>query len=181
MGMAMALTAILAVSAATGALLPGCANPVESEEIAALGDTNVRNGPTHRPGQPCLVCHDGGVSPEFYAAGTVFSTPEEKIGVTGAVVTITDAAGHTEERTTNCAGNFYLDENSTPLQFPLHVEVQCTLPDGTVVRNVMGTRVDRDGACAGCHKDSPSQSSTGRVACVQKEPAVPFTASTSCN
>src|ERR1700683_3328645 len=43
-----------------GALMVGC-NPVLDDAIADLGPEKpgVHPGPLHRPGQPCLLCHDG--------------------------------------------------------------------------------------------------------------------------
>ena len=48
----------------------------------------VRRGPLHRPGQPCLLCHDGalGDPQRFTVAGTVFQTPGAGCRLGGATV-----------------------------------------------------------------------------------------------
>ena len=49
-------------SVALAALATTCTlDPVQSEAVADLGGEapGVAPGPLHRPGQPCLVCHDG--------------------------------------------------------------------------------------------------------------------------
>jgi hypothetical protein len=160
------------------ALGSGCANPAVTDPIDALGPEpeSPGPGPLHRRGQPCLLCHDGGIARDFSAAGTVYATPEEKIPVTGATVTIVDAVGHKLEGKTNCAGNVFWDRESDPVVFPLRAEVLCTLPDGTTRRNVMGSRIDRDGSCSGCHVGSPSATSPGRVSCAPSEPNPAFVA-----
>jgi hypothetical protein len=176
------VTAILVGSGAMG-LLASCANPVESDRVAALGanPTGQGNGPLHRPGQPCLVCHtDGGQARAFEAAGTVYASQRSRIAVNRVLVTIVDAAGRTVHERSNCAGNFYVQEESATLTFPLHAEIECTLPDGTVKRSVMGTRIDRDGSCATCHFGNPSGVSPGRLACGIDMPDPPFVAPPSC-
>jgi hypothetical protein len=153
-----------------------CVDPVEDDLITSLGDeaNGVRPGPFHRPGQPCLACHyDAGSGPTFALGGTVFATPVEDIGVSDVTVTITDALGKTRTLTSNCAGNFYMP-GSTELAYPLHAEIECTLPDGTTRRSVMGTRIGRDGSCASCHHGAPSAKSPGRVSCGPAEPDPAF-------
>ena len=96
-------------SIAAGSVAPGCAgvdpfgDPVLDAERAALGpeEPNVPEGPLHRPGQPCAVCHrDGGEDPVFAFAGTVYRDPVEKVAVADAMVVLTDAAGKTFMTTT---------------------------------------------------------------------------------
>ncbi|MFO0611716.1 MAG: hypothetical protein U0414_03945 [Polyangiaceae bacterium] len=162
--------------AALGALA-SCADPVEDALIESLGDevSGVRPGPFHRAGQPCLACHyDAGPGPVFSLGGTVFASPKDDVGVSDVTVTITDALGKTRELTSNCVGNFYVP-GQADLAYPLRAEVSCTFPDGTVRRSVMGTRIERDGSCAGCHRGDPSATSPGRVACAPAQPNPPFT------
>ena len=69
------LLPLAVVAAASGGVL-SCYDPVHDQEVAALGGEapGVSPGPTHRPGQPCNVCH-GGVGPanlRFSVAGTVY-------------------------------------------------------------------------------------------------------------
>lgn len=173
-----ALTAIVLLSSAA------CFNPVESDLSDSLGPEapGVEESEFHRFGQPCLACHDrGGESPHFSVAGTVFATQNEDIPVAGAKVILVDADGQRFEKTTNCAGNFFIEPDQFTPQYPMHVEIECPLPDGSVRRAVMGTRIGRDGSCAGCHdKGPPSPTSPGRVFCLPAQPDPPFTIPTPC-
>jgi len=176
-----ALPVVATGAAASFGLFAGCANPEVDAAIAALGPepNGPGRGPLHRPGQPCLLCHDGGVASNMFAAGTVYATPYSKIPVNGVSITLTDALGHQITRSTNCAGNFYV-QGDVVLAYPLRAEITCTFPDGTKHRSVMGSRIDRDGSCAGCHVGSPSESSPGRVSCAQFEPNPAFTTPPNC-
>lgn len=51
-------------------ILAAACDPVRSDAVAALGGEapGVPHGPTHRPGQPCLLGHSN-----FAVAGTVFT------------------------------------------------------------------------------------------------------------
>ena len=45
----------------------------------------------------------------------------------------------------------------------------------------MGTRINRDGSCAGCHtNEAPSQLGPGRVFCTDEVLEMPFTVPASC-
>ena len=63
-------------------------DPVHGDAISALGPEapDVRQGPLHRPGQPCLLCHDGalGDPQRFTIAGTVFETQGARNAPAGA-------------------------------------------------------------------------------------------------
>ena len=65
----------LAAWVLTAAIVASC-DPVHEQQKDALGGETpgVPKGPLHRPGQPCIVCHDGafGDPPEFSIAGTIF-------------------------------------------------------------------------------------------------------------
>ena len=150
----------------TGALLLFAAcNPVNSDAIAALGgeNPNVRRGPLHRPGQPCLLCHDGqlGNPPAFSIAGTVFEFPGAVVGADLASVVLTDADGGVQQTLTNAAGNFYLTPSDWSPTFPL---TKVTVTGANGVTATMQSEVGRDGACASCHVDPPSSFSPGHVA-----------------
>lgn len=179
------LSLLRSVAAAlAAAALAGCPSPAEDDLIASLGPevSGVPEGEHHRYGQPCLACHGGyGPGPGFAVAGTVFATPVDEITVEGARVELTDATGSQIVKTTNCAGNFYVEEGEWDPVFPLRAVVECTLPDGRVRRNVMGTRINRDGSCAGCHaNEEPSQLGPGRVFCTDEVLEMPFTLPASC-
>jgi hypothetical protein len=141
--------------------MPAC-DPVRSEAVTALGGeaTNVRPGPTHRPGQPCLLCHDGALGDpvEFSVAGTVFETADDEQAAVGAHVTLTDATGTIKNQTTNAAGNFYIEAQNWRPTYPLQVSVAF---DSLTVD--MKTNIGRDGACASCHVDPTGPASPGHV------------------
>lgn len=146
------------VALALGATITSsCFNPVHSDEVAALGDevSGVPTGPTHRPGQPCLVCHGGSGpgSPEFEIAGTIYEYRDVPSGgVDGVMVTLTDVTGKVVTRRSNRAGNFYLQKDSETLYYPLTVELVDTritdMPAGT---KPMITTIGRNAGCAFCH------------------------------
>src|ERR1019366_4307514 len=110
-------------------------HPVQDNAIAALGGEapSVRRGPLHRPGQPCLLCHDGalGDPPAFSVAGTVFDRPSASQGVNGATVSLTDANDSGALAVTNSAGNFYVTPAQWTPTYPVTVTV--TPPQGPTV------------------------------------------------
>jgi len=143
------------------ALVVAC-DPVHSDAVDALGGEapNVRKGPLHRPGQPCLLCHDGalGDPPEFTVAGTIFQNPNDKAAASNATVTLTSSNGASYRATTNAAGNFYVTPNEYTPVYPMKVAVSY---GGVEV--AMTADVGRDGACASCHVDPAGPSSPGHV------------------
>jgi len=145
-------------------LLLACSDPAAD----ALGPSDRPNGPEHRAGQPCLLCHD------FAIAGTVYLHADDGTGLRGATVAMVDAAGHSFDASTNDVGNFYVTvSSSTPAPsqgsngelripwdpvFPVHVKVSFGGQEQT-----MRTPIGRDGSCAGCHLAQVSATSVGRV------------------
>jgi hypothetical protein len=156
--------ALVVLAAMTG----GC-DPVHDDAVAALGPEapGVRRGPLHRPGQPCLLCHDGalGDPQRFTVAGTVFQTSGALVGTNGASVIIVDANGSRAELGTNAAGNFYATPGQYDPTFPLQVSVRA--PDGEIVKmqTLVGGNgtVEPNGSCASCHFDPAGPSSPGHV------------------
>jgi hypothetical protein len=152
---------------ATLAVVAGCGNfnplsdPVEDAQRAALGpeDPNVPEGPLHRAGQPCAVCHkEDGEAPAFAFAGTVYRDPVEALAVPDATVVLTDAAGHTFMTTTNCVGNFYVRPS----------EFQPTPPVWTSVQKIdfpwtMESPIHREASCAACHYDPAGPATAGHI------------------
>ena len=154
----------LAIAAAAPGGALSCYDPVHDQEVAALGGEapGVSPGPTHRPGQPCNVCH-GGVGPahlRFSVAGTVYQySVAPSPPASGAAVQIEDSTGSSWHTTTNSAGNFYVLQSDWAPTYPL------TVP-GIVYNSVtvtMSTLDNREGSCAACHATTPGTNSAGQV------------------
>ncbi len=138
-------------------------DPVHGDQIDALGGEapTVRIGPLHRPGQPCLTCHDGAIGdpPGFTAAGTIYVNAGDRKPAVNATVTLSSADGSPPfETTTNAAGNFYVVPRDFTPVYPMKVAVSYA---GTNVQMV--SSIGRDGSCAGCHSDPPGTASPGHV------------------
>jgi hypothetical protein len=158
------------------ALAVGCCNPVADEKIEALGAEveGVEPGEHHRPGQPCVLCHSkaGGADPHMAIGGTIFADQRSFLPVEGAEVVIYDTLGDVYTMTSNCIGNFYLEDTDLIPQFPLAVEVRCptynTAGERLEAPKVvsMNSWISRDGSCASCHSLSGTQvDSTGWIFC----------------
>src|SRR5580692_11473804 len=109
-------------------LLAACVpDPTVSNAIDALGPeaSGVRRGPLHRPGQPCLLCHDGalGDPPRFTVAGTVFQTTGARQAAASVTVNLVDVNGASVALSTNAAGNFYATPSQYAPTFPMRVSV----------------------------------------------------------
>lgn len=166
------MTRPLGAALAFALLLAAC-DPTHDSQIAALGPekAGVRQGPLHRPGQPCLVCHDGelGDPARFTVAGTVFQSPSSSQGADGVQVNITDAHGATcSGVVTNTAGNFYVTPQQCDPVFPLRVSLsrQMYAAPSAIMQTLVtgnGTTTPIDGACATCHFDPAGSSSPGHV------------------
>jgi hypothetical protein len=138
-------------------------DPVHSDAVSAQGGETpgVPPGPLHRPGQPCLVCHDGasGDPSAFSMAGTVFAGGNTLAPQVGATVTLQNADGTTVTATTNAAGNFYMTPDAYAPQYPVHV-VSIAQGGASVT---MHSHIGANGSCAGCHSDPPGPDSPGHV------------------
>jgi hypothetical protein len=141
------------------------ANPVHDNEVSALGAEapSVAPGPTHRPGQPCLVCHGGSgpASSVFSVGGTIFEskTGTPPVPLSGGTVNLLDTNSSAATATTNTAGNFYLLASAWAPTFPVHVE---SVAYGGASAS-MTTHIGRDGSCASCHYDPPDNETPGHV------------------
>jgi hypothetical protein len=148
--------------ASFASLLASCSlDPVHDEAVADLGNEvpGTPPGPLHRPGQPCLVCHDGSVaSPTMSVAGTIHDVLGSTSPLAGASVVLTGEDGSTFTATTNSVGNFYVTQATWQPVYPLRVAVEF---GGFTA--VMTTIIGRDGSCASCHVDPASRISAGRV------------------
>lgn len=131
----------IAASAALALALAACGGDSKSTTTTASAE-----GPTMRPGDHCLGCHDGATATVFTAAGTVFgsATAAAGEGVAGATVTIVGAV-QTVSMDTNAAGNFFFTD---AFGFPATVKVT---RDGTT--RTMATPITRGGCAASnlCH------------------------------
>jgi hypothetical protein len=128
-----------------------CVDPTHSDAVDALGPEapGVRDGPLHRPGQPCTVCH-GGLGPgepDFSAAGTVYDTRASTAPLAGVIVALTDSKGASFATETNEVGNFYVPRESYAPIPPMTVELRY----GGVTKR-METTIGRNGGCAVCHR-----------------------------
>jgi len=152
---------LVALIAGCGWLM-ACTDPSIQDQVDELGGEapGVDPGPTHRPGQPCVHCHQSGGpgSPNFRVAGTVFQDAQALKPLAGARVELTDADGQNYNVGTNCVGNFYITEDEWDPAFPIWSSVVWEN-----IRIEMKTPIYREGACAGCHDLSPGPSSPGHV------------------
>lgn len=170
--------------AALAAFAAGCESPIQDHLIEAQGPEvdGLEEGSLHRYGQDCFACHDGyGPGPEMAFAGTLFATPEDDIPVEAATITVTDATGDSRATVSNCAGNFYILRESWDPVYPLRAEIECILPTEDVDavperrRNVMATRINRNGGCASCHQmGPPNADSVGQLYCMPEQPETKF-------
>ncbi|HEX7667009.1 MAG TPA: hypothetical protein VF407_20910 [Polyangiaceae bacterium] len=158
----MRLASRLLFGVALAAIAIACGDPTHSNAVDALGDdpNGIPNGPTHRAGQPCLVCHGGSGpgSPQFAIAGTVYATESAKTPLVGGTVHLTDAQNGTLDVVTNEVGNFYVYASDYAPIFPLHVTVA---KDGAEAD--MTTHIAREGSCNACHTADIGPRSPGRA------------------
>jgi hypothetical protein len=177
------VTAVVAAGL-LGAL--SCGDPVHNAEVDALGPEapGVPHGPTHRPGQPCLVCH-GGLgpgSPTFVTAGTIYingytAGTTVYAPLVGGDVHLVDSTGSVYDAMTNSVGNFYVTPDQWNPVFPLGAlptEAGAGTPQDISV-NAAGAAesptpmIDSMGrggeyaSCAYCHFDPPGPTSPGHV------------------
>jgi hypothetical protein len=154
---------VLALSIAIAACAASCADPVHDNEVSALGPEapGVSPGPSHRPGQPCLTCHDGTgpANLKMSLGGTVYSVKGGNDPYPNATVHFVDALGSEHEATTNAVGNFYVPFAEWAPAAPVHVSI---LVNGDAIAT-MQSHIGRDGSCASCHYDPPGPSTPGRV------------------
>jgi hypothetical protein len=136
-------------------ILVACVDPVHDDAVEALGPERrgVREGPNHRPGQPCLTCHggEGPASPEFSVAGTIYLARGVLEPVSGVTVHLVDATGATRDPRSNEVGNFYIGRSDWSPIYPVTV----TLVDPRAEVNgekKMETLLRRSAGCADCHR-----------------------------
>ena len=127
-----------------------------SAASAAGGACSPEDSPIMRPGEDCLVCHNGSAAPKWTAAGTVFGALDAApdAGLRDVAITIVDATGKTLVLTSNSAGNFYTAAPFTP---PFA---------GSAARHGFLQKSDGkppSGACNSCHAIPPTNNALGRL------------------
>jgi hypothetical protein len=184
----------LLLSGALALAAAGCPSPYNDDRIEALGGecSDVPESEFHRVGQPCVLCHGDYAddSPAMSVAGTIFATRTLATPVEGVKIFLTDSQGKTFETQTNCIGNFHVETDQWEPAFPLHVEIECPNPDDEEdpFRLSMGSRISRDGSCAGCHYGRPGFNAAGErdygspgwVYCSELSPTNAYRVSESC-
>jgi hypothetical protein len=139
----------------------GCSDPLHDAAVDALGpeDPAVPEGPLHRPGQPCLVCHggEGPAEKEFAVAGTVYAGPNDPTPVPGAIVEVIGNNLRSGTASANCAGNFFIAVDDFTLVLPATTTV------AGAASKPMLTLLNRTGSCNDCHRGDPGPDSPGRV------------------
>lgn len=157
------ISGLVALAVAAGLPVVACVDESHELSVQALGSEapGVPRGPTHRPGQSCLVCHggQGPASSQFLMAGTVYGVQGESAPASGAKVTIEDIQGSSFTATTNEVGNFFIRPEDWALVYP----AQVTVALGDETPQMMGTHINRDGSCADCHALTTSPTSPGPV------------------
>jgi len=150
-----------------GLVLSACSDPVKSQLIDSLGGEQggVPEGPLHRPGQPCLACHDGTGPADsvFRLAGTIYQDAMTTKPLQDALVHFEDANGKKFDSGANCAGNFYVRDTDWAPAWPVWVKIVYGTAMGMPVPHNMGSPIYRDGSCATCHTDPASVQSAGHV------------------
>lgn len=177
-------------------LAVACGDPVRSSAIDKLGGEapGVKPGPLHRPGQPCVLCHDGNgpgnISLLF--GGTVYQMEgPPAVPAVGAIVHFRDSLGADYRTLTNCAGNFFVVEGDYNPTWPVFVKteyaVEVPTPGGPqripLVQPMTSPLYDTDGStvaglrrsCASCHVDPPGATTVGHIYLAGTSPMqIPF-------
>ncbi len=159
-------TALACVTAGSSCAL----DPVHDSSVKALGDEdpNWPQGPYHRDGQSCTVCH-GGQGPAkstFLMAGTVYLTAGTKDSrgkpANKAEVRIRDARNPNGYKCvyTNCRGNFYVTNAQFPdgIFFPAKVSISKGMAE-----KPMNSLIGRENSCGACHKNPAFYDSPGQI------------------
>lgn len=158
-------TLFFGISLTVAASAVSCTDPVRDQQIAALGDEDpaIPQGPEHRAGQPCVLCHSAGgpaSKAPFVIAGTVYEGAKSATGLENVTVSIVDSVGGRRQALTNAAGNFFITEADwRDLAFPFKVAVQ----KGKDQPTQMSSLVNREGSCNFCHKGVGSYDAVSQV------------------
>jgi hypothetical protein len=154
------------LSIAGAALLAACANPAVDARIEALGEEplpDLADFQYHRAGQPCVLCHGEyeEEEPIMSIGGTIYQKAGSLLPADRVTVLVWDSSGDANlprSAVTNCVGNFFFTKEEFNPVFPLHVEVSYEVVGSDDPRKQpMATRIGREGSCAGCHSEPPSE------------------------
>lgn len=159
----MSRHAVLVLALAAATLASCSSDPVRDRAIEELGpeDPGAPEGPDHRPGQPCLLCHSSGgpaSGSPFAVAGTVYqSANDDADGADGVEVRFIDATNGApaDKVTTSKSGNFYVPTSAWKLTFPFRVAL---FRNGAEAARMI-TTVNREGSCNYCHRPAKVPSS----------------------
>jgi len=142
------------------AMMIACGDPTHDNAVAALGSdpTGQPNGPTHRAGEPCLVCHGGSGpgSAQFSVGGTLYAVKGQPDPLVNGTVHLTDATDAGFDIPTNSVGNFYATVDEWKPVAPIHVRVTLDTAEADMI-----SHVGRDGSCADCHTADAGPRSPG--------------------
>lgn len=148
-------------------LAVACGDPVRDDAISALGREapGVKPGPLHRPGQPCVLCHDGSGPGDsvFSLGGTVYQNPADRTPLANALVKVIDSKGNTYQTATNCAGNFFVLESDFQPAYPMWVKLVFGQAGPGPLEIKMGSAIFREPSCGKCHTDPVGRESVGHV------------------
>lgn len=139
-------------------LLVSCGgDPVHDKLVKSLGpESTTSPGPTHRPGQPCLACHDGSgpASTKLAMGGTIYLQQGKPDPLVDAEVDLLDLAGNIACTTkTNASGNFFWDDKACSVPMPAKAKiVRATSDPMNPDVAAMVTRIGRPTSCATCHQ-----------------------------
>ncbi|MEZ4369221.1 MAG: hypothetical protein R3B07_00290 [Polyangiaceae bacterium] len=128
-----------------------------SSEDAGVG---YPTGPTMRPGENCLACHQPGFgdpAPTWSAGGTIYGSKSANAdeGVRDVIVHITDTNGVSASAKTNSVGNFFFDDDLEP---PYTVSIEY---DGETIEMPLEAPA---GSCNACHSwPDPIADAPGRI------------------
>jgi hypothetical protein len=169
------LTSAALVLACASACAPAVLAPVDPQRelaLEALGgeDPKVPVGPLHRPGQPCMLCHDlGQDATAFNIAGTVFRDNVSTTPLTDAEILLVDSIGNRFTAHTNCAGNFYVGLSEFEPAWPFWVTIRQGAND-----SAMGSPIHRERSCAACHFNPAGPRTAGQVYLTSDDFVVPM-------
>ena len=118
---------VLWLSTLLVALGAACGDPVHDNQVAALGPEAAGEspGPTHRAGQPCLVCHDGSgpANLKLSIGGTIYVAKGGTDPLPNTKVHLVDANGSGRDAVTNDVGNFLVSFSEWAPAAPISVSL----------------------------------------------------------